>query len=115
MKRHHGSTDSSAAVGHPSTRAFWPAPKNHTGVSGKSCEREPCPEQILQLTVPGVIQDSEERTVSPAGRLFPAAFLVPRWSLSARGSAGLRMQACAACSLFSKVIYPTLGLDIPFS
>lgn len=86
VKGHHGSTDCSAAVGHLSTHASRPALENRTGVSGKSCEREPCPEQILQLTVSGVTQDSEERTVPLPGHLFPAAFLVPRWRLCQQGA-----------------------------
>lgn len=51
----------------------------------------------------------------PPGHLFPAAFLSHTKSLSARGSAGLKMQKCASCSLFSKVISPTLGLDTHFN
>lgn len=51
----------------------------------------------------------------PPGHLFPAAFLSHMKSLSARGSADLKMQKCASCSLFSKVISPTLGLDTHFN
>lgn len=63
-------------------------------------------QQPLQLAVPGVIkQPGWEERMFPPGCPFCAALLVPRLaSLSARGSAGLRMQECAACSLFPKVI-----------
>lgn len=46
---------------HPSTHAVLPVLKNRTGVSGRSCEKEPCPGQTLQLSVPRVIQESGQR------------------------------------------------------
>lgn len=45
---------------HTSTHAVLPVLKNRTGVSGRSC-KEPCPGQTLQLSVPGVIQESGQR------------------------------------------------------
>lgn len=91
---------------HPSTHIFLPTLTNHTGLSGRSCEREPCPGQTLQPAVPAPMHESGERRGRFQPRVSAACSIAcPMMeSLSARGSAGLRMQKCAACLLFSNVI-----------
>lgn len=113
-----GSTGSSRAGSSPFPTALLASAENGTEGDGRgSREREPCPGHSLQLALPGVIHEARERRgcFHPQDICSLQHFLSHTKSLSARGSAGLKMQKCASCSLFSKVISPTLGLDTYFN